>query len=316
MKKEKEKLVAVVVTYNRVEKLKKSLSRLIDSDIDEIVVVNNHSSDKTAEYLSSLDSSKLHVIDLEENLGGSGGFYYGVKYTHETIVDYDWILLCDDDAYIEAGTIDHFLQRERRDDIFAYMSAVYYPSGEVCDMNVPGFEPFKSFSQAKETLLKDFHIESVAYRSNQLIKVDFASFVGIFVKKDAISTIGYPDPKWFIYGDDLDFTLNMTKHNLPIYFDPNLKFIHDCETIDKNKRVYSPMWKAYFTYRNGLIIYKRLSGKLFPLIVFAKVAKWLSNVRFYEDKKGYLKLLSLAVKDGLKGDRDKKLKDLKRFIDV
>ena len=148
-----------------------------------------------------------------------------------------------------------------------------------------------------------------------MVEVDFASFVGLFVKKDVIKSLGYPDPEWFIYGDDLDYTLNMTKHNFAIYFDPNLKFIHDCETIDPQKRIYSPMWKAYFTYRNGLIIYRRLSGKYFPFVTILKFVRWVLNVRFYDDKKGYMKLLILAMRDGLKGDRTKKLKEVQAYLE-
>ncbi len=309
-------LVALIVTYNRKEKLSLAIEALLKSDVTSIVVVDNHSTDQTIEYLNELDSQRVDVVKLDENLGGSGGFFNGVKYIDENMTDYDWILFCDDDAFIAPDTIENFLNRERRDDIFGYMSAVYYPSGEVCDMNVPGFEPFKNFSQAKESLLRDFHLERSAYSSDELVRVDFASFVGLFVKRDVVKSLGYPDPEWFIYGDDLDYTLNMTKHNFPIYFDPKLKFIHDCETIDSQKRVYLPMWKAYFTYRNGLMIYRRLSGRFFPIVSALKFLRWLSNVRFYSDKKGYLKLLMLAMRDGLKGDRTKKLNEIKAYLEL
>ena len=67
--KENMRVIAVVVTYNRLELLKRNISCLRKNEpLSGIVVVNNGSTDGTAEWLAGEPS--LHVIS-QENVGGS-----------------------------------------------------------------------------------------------------------------------------------------------------------------------------------------------------------------------------------------------------
>ena len=66
-----EKIIAVVVTYNRKELLKKCIGKLRENNPSQIIVVNNDSTDGTAQWLET--QTDLMVIQ-QENLGGSGGF--------------------------------------------------------------------------------------------------------------------------------------------------------------------------------------------------------------------------------------------------
>ena len=75
----------VIVTYNRKEKLMETLnqfSRQTKSPL-YVMVVNNASTDQTEAVLKSWqeekESYKKIVLNLEENTGGSGGFYEGLK---------------------------------------------------------------------------------------------------------------------------------------------------------------------------------------------------------------------------------------------
>ena len=66
---------------------------------DRIIVVNNNSSDGTYEYLQEIEKNNeiVDVLNLDKNLGGSGGFSIGVKLAMEKTPQ-NWIFLADDDA--------------------------------------------------------------------------------------------------------------------------------------------------------------------------------------------------------------------------
>lgn len=307
-----QKVIALVVTYNRKQNLQKVINRLFEERVDHTVIVNNASTDNTKEFLESLDREQLKVINLTENLGGAGGFYTGMKFIHEEIKDYDWVVVMDDDAYPGVGTIEYF-RNSYKNGGCAYLSAVYYPSGEICEMNRPGYHPFKDMKQILNTFLfgsKGFHVNDSTYSKAKNEEVYFGSFVGYFIHRDIINSVGYPDKKWFIYGDDLDYTSRVSESGIKTYFDPKLEFVHDCMTLHGQKQIYSPLWKAYFTYRNGLMIYKKLSGVIYPVVFLMKISKWFLHVRLYKDKKAYLKITFKAIKDGLLGDRSCKPSDL------
>ncbi len=89
------KITAVIVTYNRLELLKECLLGLRGQThpLDEIIVVNNSSTDGTDGWLK--DQDRLTVIN-QDNLGGSGGQYAGIRKAMENGAD--WIWCMDDDA--------------------------------------------------------------------------------------------------------------------------------------------------------------------------------------------------------------------------
>jgi glycosyltransferase involved in cell wall biosynthesis len=73
------RLVALVVTHNRQDQLRLTLTRLLADPVDAVVVVNNASTDGTAAWLATLTDPRLHVMALDQNHGGAGGFEQGLR---------------------------------------------------------------------------------------------------------------------------------------------------------------------------------------------------------------------------------------------
>lgn len=70
------KIVAIVVTFNRSQKLEKSIRSIYRGDLipDEVVVVNNCSKDDTDLVLRNLEKEfqSLIVVETKKNIGGGG----------------------------------------------------------------------------------------------------------------------------------------------------------------------------------------------------------------------------------------------------
>ena len=98
------KFGAVIVTYNRIGELRRSLKCYTHQTrpIDRLIVVDNCSTDGTVEYLQLWEKRDegvtKEVVYLPSNMGGSGGFHHGLK-KMLTYEDIDWIWVADDDAY-------------------------------------------------------------------------------------------------------------------------------------------------------------------------------------------------------------------------
>lgn len=105
------KFGVIIVTYNRLALLKECVGCVLSQTepFSNICIVDNHSSDGTADWLENLPASFqaetgscrapfFDICRLEENLGGAGGFAYGMRRLADT--DCDWILIIDDDAMI------------------------------------------------------------------------------------------------------------------------------------------------------------------------------------------------------------------------
>ncbi|KAA9006792.1 glycosyltransferase [Histidinibacterium aquaticum] len=309
------RVAAVVVTYNRLDKLKVTVDRLLESPaehLSHLIVVDNASTDGTADWLSGLADPRVEILTLPENLGGAGGFEAGMRHATETY-DPEWIVVMDDDARPEPGTLTRFHARDRTG-YDAWAAAVWYPAetypeGRFCEMNRPWVNPFWHGDSFWKTMLRGrdgFHIDPAHYRAEEPLPIDGGSFVGFFFSRRAVQLAGYPDARLFIYGDDVLYTLGLSAAGGTTAFDPELRWEHDCGTYaDDKARVFSPAWKIYYAHRNSLMFYRAASGRAFPLVLPVILAKWaLSTRRYRGQRMRFLRLMTRGVSHGLRGRLD------------
>lgn len=316
------RLVAVVVTHNRAEKLDITLDRLLaepPAQLAAVVVVDNASAEATARVLGrhAERSGRLFAHRSPVNLGGAGGFALGLRLAAERF-DPDWIVVMDDDARPLPGALAAF-HAATGGDWDAIAAAVYEPSGAICEMNRPSRNPFRSvrrFLTLVSHVLRGrgrdgFHIPRAAYGGARPLAIDAASFVGLFLSRGALERAGYPDARLFIYGDDVLYTLALTERGGCICFHPAIRFEHDFTTITAAGQRFAPLWKSYYHHRNLLIVYRRSAGWLFWPALVVILPKWLWKVRHHRgERRAYLRLLGRAVADGLGGRLDATLAEI------
>lgn len=311
------RVVALVVTHNRLSQLQTTVARLLNEDVDAVVVVNNAATDGTGDYLAGLQDPRLHVITLDQNHGGAGGFEQGLSAAVSRF-DPDWCVLMDDDARPDPGTIARFRAEAPGFQAWEALAAgVYYPDGDICEMNRPSRNPFWHLDHFLRTLFgggrSGFHLRDDDFQAQVPLQVDIASFVGFFVSRAAIARVGFPDGKLFIYGDDVLYTLKLSRAGGAIGFVPWLRFEHDCSTLRRGEgHIHRPLWKAYYNYRNGLLAYRAAAGPiLFWPAVLVVMVKWVLKSRGYgADQALYLRLLRVAMLDGLRGKLDRSHADV------
>lgn len=307
-------LVAIVVTYNRLDQLKVTLGRLLSEASDvltRIVVFDNASEDGTGHWLAELDNPRLTVLTSADNLGGAGGFERAMRETMQRF-DPDWVVLMDDDARPYTETLSAF-QSVDRDIYAAWAAAVYYPSGRICDMNRPWINPFRSMKDMVQLVIQGrdaFHMGAAEYQDPRVREIDGGSFVGLFLSRDAVRRAGFPDGRLFLYGDDVLYTLGLSQTGARVGFDPNLRFEHDCETFtDEANPIMTPLWKVYYFHRNQVLVYRQAAGPFlfWPVLLLRTLGWWRRAKAYGPQKRLYQRLLRLAVQDGLRRrlDRDR-----------
>ncbi|OED46621.1 glycosyltransferase [Rhodobacteraceae bacterium (ex Bugula neritina AB1)] len=305
------RLVAVVVTHNRLDKLKATLARLLESPVQElavVVVVDNASSDGTAAWLAGQQDTRLDICTSETNRGGAGGFEMGMRRAVEAHAA-DWLVVMDDDARPASDALAQFhamAMHGGEGEVWdAVAAAVYFPGGGICEMNRPSCNPFWDRKRLWATMRRGrdgFHIPHTAYAEDPC-PVDVTSFVGFFISAAAVLRAGYPDPGLFIYGDDAIYTLEISRLGGRIGFVPQIRFEHDFTTFssqDGGQR-FRPLWKAYYHHRNLLLLYRLAAGWLFWPVLLVILPKWILKARHHPGvRRAYLRLTGLAVLDGLR----------------
>ena len=317
---ESRNLVAVVVTYNRLEKLKKTIEKSLHNDFYRVVVVDNAATDGTGSWLDTLDDPRLCVIHSKTNLGGAGGFHLGFQYVAEKLPGAEWLVCFDDDAYPEDNVAAEFTKIEIAPDVGTLGGAVYLPDGRISEMNRPSRNPFWHLSDFLQTLVggrQGFHIEDAVYYQSKPIDIDSSSVVGCFNRLSLIreGKIGLPRKELFIYADDIIYVLESRKAGYRHWFVPTLKFGHDCETLINQQDVYHPLWKAYYVLRNRLEMYRVAAGIFYPAVFAVKIPAFFMSYRFYEkhERKKFLQVASTAIWDGLRKDFSKSHSEVVRL---
>ncbi|MTH35564.1 glycosyltransferase [Paracoccus limosus] len=299
-------IAALVVTHQRLAKLRVTVERLLAEELDHVLVFDNGSQDGTGDYLAGIDDPRLQVVLHPDNLGGAGGFARGMRQVAEQI-DPDWLVVMDDDGRPRPGCIARFRAALAAGEVAgwdAVGAAVLTPGGYICEMNRPYRNPFWHGPEFLRTLTggrRGFHLEDAAYAEDAApVAVDMSSFVGLFLSRAALARAGYPDERLFIYGDDQLYTLQMRRKGLRIGFVPQIQFEHDTGSIQSGRLVLRPMWKVYYMYRNALIAYRVAAGPWFWPLLPVLAVKWRRHAdRYGEDGARYRRILRQAFRDGL-----------------
>lgn len=301
------RLVALVVTHNRLDQLRATLTRLCaeyPARLQAILVVDNASTDGTAGWLAGLDCPGLAVLRCDENRGGAGGFALGLR---EAVArfDPDWVVVMDDDARPAPGALTAFHQAKLTG-WEAVAAAVYYPDGRICEINRPALNPLRgpmAVLRFLPTGRDAAHLGAEAFEAPPQ-PVDWASFVGLFLSREAIARAGFPDPRYFIYSDDVQYTLDLTEAGGRLGFFPQIRFEHDCSSLSLGSaRRLTPLWKSYYYHRNQILLYRRLAGGWVWLLLPVLLMKWLMKLPYHKGAgREFLRLYGWAVLDGLRRD--------------
>jgi GT2 family glycosyltransferase len=276
----KYKIAAVVVTFNRLELLKQCIENLRNQThkLDEIIIVNNSSTDGTLEWL--VEQTDLTVI-TQENSGSAGGQHTGIKRAYEK--GYDWIWCLDTDVIPEKDSLEMFLNSSKINEPQTgfLTSAIYFTDGNLCFINLPYTKDRVSIFQL--------------IQNENSISILSASFGSVLFSRKAITEVGLPIKDFFIWGDDVEYTFRMIEANYFGFLISSSKATHFAPNNLENpfsQMDYSDK-KSFYCVRNTVYTIK-LRNKL---LLRSYVRTMLSAMRFYYSTlKNYSKITGWDIK--------------------
>ena len=133
------KTAAVVVTYNRKDLLEKCIDRLRQQKnaACDIIIVDNASTDGTADMIKcQYNVPEVIYMNTGANLGGAGGFQYGVK--QAVLLGYEYVWIMDDDTLPQETALYELFEADRElNGKWGFLSSVaYWTDGSICRMNI------------------------------------------------------------------------------------------------------------------------------------------------------------------------------------
>lgn len=239
------KIAAVVVTYNRKQLLQENIQKLLDQTFSkfDILIIDNHSTDGTADTVKPFISDRLSYVDTGSNLGGAGGFQYGVREAANR--GYEFVWLMDDDSMPEPDALRELVTAYRKigGRIGFLSSKVIWTDGSPCKMNLQ-----------RRTLTR-----TVTDFSKRYIPAAMATFVSLFVPMYVVRDVGLPIREFFIWTDDFEYTRRISRKYW-CYIVTKSVVVHKTNTnnganisTDTEDRID----RYKYAYRNEVYLYRR-----------------------------------------------------------
>jgi GT2 family glycosyltransferase len=268
-----ERVVAVVVTFNRRALLERSLAAVRNQSRppDRIVVVDNASTDDTAGLLES--ATDVDVQRLNRNTGGAGGFAAGIDRALALGADAIWLLDDDTEPTVDALAALCDVRRSYRPPVqrtggharepVVVASRVVWggPPGAVPagparglvgldhPMNTPRVKPgVRAPERSAAEAVGGFPIRS-------------ASFVSILLDAATVRLRGLPVADYFVWNDDFEYTARLIRGHYAVACPRSIAVHH---TVSFGTTDADPGDRFYYEVRNKVWLFSRSRG-LSPL---------------------------------------------------
>ena len=300
------RVVAVVVTFNRLDLLQRLLTRLSTVDnLAEILVINNASTDGTTEWLdetveaaeTSPTSGRPMVLrrTLVTNTGGAGGFHTGLEWALARDADLVWMM--DDDGIPEPDCLARLMAYDEQFDFWGPAVLAEQDPTRLCfPIRLPGGAKVVHQMSEVRAAAKDGLIHDVVIPFN-----------GVLVNRELVQRIGLVRGDFFIWGDDVEYLWRAKAAGARVATVVDATFLHpatdDLGTpmmFGRTTYNHSPSdLKHYCMARNNLVNLREYYGTGHAL---AFVAKTIWFYTFTRPTPGRLSLSARAMWAGLRGN--------------
>lgn len=214
---------------------------LASQDISsDIYIIDNASTDGSAERIKQTFGGLVTVLQNPENLGGSGGFGRGLRMAVEK--GYPYVMMLDNDAYVDRDTIwklRKYLQDNR--DVGIVGAKIMMTDDPERIMDYAKTIDFTTYIDGSKWCRQLDSEEASAPRD-----CDFAAATAALARREALIKCGGMDEAHFIYYDDIEMSYRIKLAGFRVVSLGSAKAWHDSGMRRNNSNTFA----RYYLTRN------------------------------------------------------------------
>lgn len=226
----------------------KTLNRCLESllpQVAEVIVSREINSKLPAGALTH--PRVRYVFKNERAIGYGRSVNYGAR--HSTA---RFLLLCNDDIFLDPGAVDHMKEIIKRHDRIGMVSGLLrYPDGTIYHAGKrrsPGERGWAHIDHRQK--------DATIHTPEEMENVCGAC---VLVRRNAFYDIGGFDERFFVYAEDDDFALSLRRNGWRIWYTPHATGIHlehqstskvgeILEHLARSNTLFGEKWSAYFDH--------------------------------------------------------------------
>lgn len=254
----------ITVNYNTPEDTKatvQSLSEINHSGFDYRVIVVDNGSKEILNFSNMFlkKNPKVDLLRSESNLGFSGGNNLGIQHAIDHY-DSDYYLLLNSDTVVDKDFLQALYDMMKKDPKIGLVSSkIYFHKG---------YEYFENSYKESEkhhvlwyvggkvdwTNLLSYHIgidEVDRGHFDTARETDYATGCSMMISREVIERIGRLDDRFFLYSEDVDFSLRVQEAGLKVMYCPESVVYHK---IGRSTGGAGSPLQQYYQTRNRLFL--------------------------------------------------------------
>jgi GT2 family glycosyltransferase len=247
---------ALIVSYNvRDHVLLAIESFLASSEVPvEVVVVDNASTDGSADAVAERFPA-VKLVRLDRNVGFGRANNVGLQESRGR-----FLLLLNPDVTVEPGCVERLADTMLvRPDVGAVSPRVKRPDGSL------DLAARRSFPTPATALYRFLGLSRLFPKSSRFNRynmghvpedsaheIDAGTAACLLVRRAAIERVGFFDPDYFMYGEDLDLCFRLKTAGWKVYYLPSAEAVHvkGAATRQQTRRMLYEFHKAMWTFHH------------------------------------------------------------------
>lgn len=240
----------------------------------EILVIDNGSTDGSVEFIKK-SYPDVNLIELKENTGFAPAVNLGIK-----ICTGLYMVLINNDTIVDKDCLRFLVKSAKKDKDIGMVAA------KILQMDNP-----KLIDSAGDYIDAVGHANNIGYGEKDGKNFDKGQNVflvsggGCLIKREVFEKVGFFDPDYFAYMEDVDFSFRAQFKGFKGWLQPKAVIYHKHKATSKK----FPAFTEYLQYRNMTMTIL----KNFPRSLFLKDLNWLKillvniNTMRFLASKGY-----------------------------
>ena len=237
-------LSIITINYNGLKDTCELIESIPFNDEMEVIVVDNASKVDEANIISER-YPQVKVIRSHQNLGFAGGNNLGIKEAKGR-----YLLLINNDTYFKEFNIEALIERlESYDKIGIVCPKLRFAWGKN-PIQFAGYTPLSNITVRNQAIgfgEEDYGQYDYAHPT------PYAHGAAMLIKRKALEKVGLMPECFFLYYEEIDWSMMFTRAGYEIWYDPVCTVYHkESQTTGQN----SPL-RTYYITRNRLLLVKR-----------------------------------------------------------
>lgn len=210
----------------------------------EVIIVDNASRINEAEKISA-KYPLVKTIRSEQNLGFAGGNNLGIKEASG-----DYLFFINNDTYLKDFNISALIDRLNSSDEIGMVCPKIRFAWENNPIQFAGYTPLSRITLRNKAIGYN-ELDNGQY--NEAHPTPYAHGAAMMAKREAIEKVGVMPECYFLYYEELDWSMMFRRAGFQIWYEPACTVFHK---ESRSTGVNSPL-KAYYITRNRLLFISR-----------------------------------------------------------